>query len=52
MRETDNQESEGYVLVSKSNLLALKCAIEEYVRVDDAIKKDLEKLRSIKGQEG
>jgi ribosomal protein L4 len=51
MRESaDNQEDARYVLVSKSKLLALRSAIEEYAKENEAIKKDLEKLRRIKVQ--
>jgi hypothetical protein len=51
MEERNGHEDKEYALVSKSKLLALKSAIEDYVKQYNAIKKDLEKLRKIKLQE-
>ncbi|AIF85378.1 hypothetical protein NTE_03350 [Candidatus Nitrososphaera evergladensis SR1] len=48
MEESNSHEDKEYALVSKSKLLALKSAIEDYVKEHNAIKKDLEKLRKIK----
>lgn len=50
MNKFDDHDDSMYVLVSKSKLLALKSAIEEYAKENEAIKKDLEKLRRIKLQ--
>lgn len=49
MNKCYDQNDTTYVLVSKSKLLALKSAIEEYAKQNDAIKKELEELRRIKG---
>lgn len=45
MSKIDNQESEEYLVVPKSKLVALKSSIEEYAKENYAIKKDFEKLR-------
>ena len=44
----NTHDDNEYALVSKSKLLALKSAVEDYVKEHNAIKKDLEKLRKIK----
>ena len=51
VQEINSQEGE-YVLVPISKLLALKNAVEEYAKEHNAMKKDLERLRKIKLQEG
>ena len=52
MNKFDDNDDATYVPVPKCQLLALKSAIEEYAKENEAIKKDLEKLRRIKVQGG
>ncbi len=42
-------ETEEYVLISKDMLLKLRQEIKEFAKEHDGIKKDLEKLRTLKG---
>lgn len=42
-------EKAEYVTVSKNTLLELKNAIEDFAKEHDEIKKDLERLKALKG---